>query len=246
MVHSSREVKTKDKCKVTSMRIKTEEIISGIYLIGGLNITLPDDAAVYLIDFAGVLVLIDSGAGRSFKQLVSNIELLGLNPSNISHLILTHSHIDHIGSASLFRKQYGTKILIHELDADAMESGDSVRTAANWYDTTFPPTQIDQKLKGAQGILKFGQAQIHWLHTPGHTPGSISLYLDRDGKRILFGQDIHGPFHKSFGSDIEAWKKSMQALLDLDADILGEGHFGIYQTKDRVREYIERYLEEYE
>lgn len=246
MVHSNREVKTKDKCKVTSMRIKTEEIISGIYLIGGPNITLPDDAAVYLIDFAGVLVLIDSGAGRSFNQLVRNIELLGLNPSNISHLILTHSHIDHIGSAPLFRKQYGTKILIHELDAIAMETGDSIRTAANWYDTTFPPTQIDQKLKGAQGIWKFGQEELHWLHTPGHTPGSISIYLDRGGKLILFGQDIHGPFHKSFGSDIEAWKKSMQALLALDADILGEGHFGIYQPKDRVREYIERYLEEYE
>jgi glyoxylase-like metal-dependent hydrolase (beta-lactamase superfamily II) len=228
------------------MRIKTEEIISGIYLIGGPNTTLSDDAAVYLIDFAGVLVLIDSGAGRSFNQLVSNIELSGLNPSNISYLILTHNHIDHIGSAPLFRKQYRTKILIHELDANAMETGDLIRTAANWYDTTFPPTQIDQKLKGAYGILKFGPEELHWLHTPGHTPGSISLYLDRGGKRILFGQDIHGPFHKSFGSDIEAWKKSMQALLALDADILGEGHFGVYKPKDRVREYIERYLEEYE
>jgi len=182
LVHSSREVKTKDKCKVTSMRIKTEEIISGIYLIGGPNITLPADAAVYLIDFTGVLVLIDSGAGRSFSQLVRNIEMLGLNPAKITQLILTHSHIDHIGSVPLFRKQYGTKILIHELDANAMESGDSIRTAANWYGTTFPPTQIDQKLKGAQGILKFGQEEIHWLHTPGHTPGSISLYLDRGGK----------------------------------------------------------------
>jgi glyoxylase-like metal-dependent hydrolase (beta-lactamase superfamily II) len=228
------------------MRIKAEEIISGIYLIGVPNITLPDDAAVYLIDFTGVLVLIDSGAGRSFNQLVGNIELLGLNPSSLSHLILTHNHIDHIGSAPLFRKKYGTKILIHELDADAMESGDSIRTAANWYDTTFPPTQIDQKLKGAYGILKFGTEELRWLHTPGHTPGSISLYLNRGGKRILFGRDIHGPFHKAFGSYIEAWKKSMQALLALDADILGEGHFGIYQPKDRVRDYIERYLEECE
>jgi glyoxylase-like metal-dependent hydrolase (beta-lactamase superfamily II) len=228
------------------MRITTEEIISGIYLIGGPKITLPDDAAVYLIDFAGVLVLIDSGAGRSFNQLISNIELLGLNPSNISHLILTHSHIDHIGSAPLFRKQYGTKILIHELDASAVETGDSIKTAANWYGADFPPTAIDQRLKGARGILKFGTDSLSWMHTPGHTPGSISLYLDREHKRILFGQDIHGPFNKAFGSDINAWKKSMHALLTLDADILCEGHFGIYQPKDRVREYIERYLEEYE
>ena len=56
---------------------------------------------------------------------------------------------------------------------------------------------------------------MHCLHTPGHTPGSISLYLDREEKRVLFGQDIHGPFHAAFGSDIEEWKKSMQVLLAL-------------------------------
>jgi len=66
------------------------------------------------------------------------------------------------------------------------------------------------------------------------------------GKRVLFGQDIHGPFNQAFGSDIEAWKMSMQMLLSLDADILCEGHFGIYQPKNKVRDYIERYLEEYD
>jgi glyoxylase-like metal-dependent hydrolase (beta-lactamase superfamily II) len=132
------------------------------------------------------------------------------------------------------------------LDAKAVETGDSFKTAANWYGATFPPTKVDRKLSGAHEIFKFGQEELHCLHTPGHTPGSISLYLDREGKRVLFGQDIHGPFHKAFDSDIEAWKKSMQALLALNADILCEGHFGIFQPKERVRGYIERYLEEYE
>jgi glyoxylase-like metal-dependent hydrolase (beta-lactamase superfamily II) len=228
------------------MRTNTEEIISGIYLIGGAGKTSADDAAIYLIDFAGTLVLIDSGAGKSFSQIVRNIEMLGFNPANISDLILTHCHIDHIGSAPFFRKQYGTKILIHELDAKAVEAGDSFKTAANWYGTTFPAMSVDQQLRGHHEILKFGREELHCLHTPGHTPGSISLYLDREGKRVLFGQDIHGPFHKAFGSDIEAWKKSMQKLLNLNADILCEGHFGIFQPKERVRGYIERYLEEYE
>jgi len=228
------------------MRLKTEEIISGVYLIGGPNVTQADDAAVYLIDFAGDLVMIDSGAGRSSSQIVRNIEMLGLNPAKLSHLILTHCHIDHIGSAPFFRERYGTKILIHELDAQAIETGDSIKTAANWYGTTFPPTKVDQKLKGVHEILKFDEEELHCLHTPGHTPGSISIYLDRAGKRILFGQDIHGPFNNAFGSDIAAWKKSMQTLLDLDADILCEGHFGIFQPKNKVRDYIERYLEEYE
>jgi len=226
--------------------MKTEEIVSGIYLIGGPNVTQADDAAVYLIDFQGDLVLIDAGAGGSSSQLVRNIEMLGLNPALVSHVILTHCHIDHIGSAPFFREKYGAKIIIHELDAKALETGDSIRTAANWYGTTFPPTKIDRKLKGAYETLKFGNEELHCLHTPGHTPGSIAVYLDRSGQRVLFGQDIHGPFHKAFGSDIEAWKKSIQALLALEADILCEGHFGIFQPRNKARAYIERYLKEYE
>lgn len=228
------------------MRMKTEEIVSGVYLIGGPNVTQADDAAVYLIDFGSDLVLVDAGAGGSASQLVRNIEMSGLNPALVSHVILTHCHIDHIGSAPFFRGKYQSKIVIHELDAKALETGDSVRTAANWYGTTFPPTKIDRKLKGAYETLKFGNEELHCLHTPGHTPGSIAVYLDRSGQRVLFGQDIHGPFNKAFGSDIEAWKKSMQALLALEADILCEGHFGIFQPKNKARAYIERYLEEYE
>ena len=228
------------------MRRGSEEIIPGVYLIGGPNVTGADDAAVYLIDFGSDLVLVDAGAGGSSSQLVRNIEMLGLNPALVSHVILTHCHIDHIGAASFFREKHKAKIIIHELDAKALETGDSVRTAANWYGTTFPPTKIDRKLTGAQETLKFGSEELHCLHTPGHTPGSIAVYLDRSGQRVLFGQDIHGPFHKAFGSDIEAWKKSMQTLLALEADILCEGHFGIFQPKNKARAYIERYLEEYE
>ncbi|KAF0154368.1 MAG: Zn-dependent hydrolase [Syntrophaceae bacterium] len=228
------------------MRNGSEEILSGVYLIGGPDVTQADDAAIYLIDFAGELVMIDCGAGRSSSQIVRSIEMLGLDPSKISHLILTHCHIDHVGAAPFFRERYGTKILIHELDAQAIETGDPIKTAANWYGTTFPPTKADQKLKGAHEILKFDEEELHCLHTPGHTPGSISIYLDRAGKRILFGQDIHGPFNKAFGSDVAAWKKSMQTLLALDADILCEGHFGIFQPKNKARAYIERYIEDYE
>jgi len=227
------------------MKIKPEEIIDGIYLIGGPNITSANDAAIYLIDFSGDLVMIDAGAGKSSAQIVRNIEILGLTPTNISHLILTHCHIDHIGSAPFFNERYGTKLIIHELDAKAVETGDSLKTAANWYGTTFPPTKVDRKLSGFHEIIKFNSEELHCLHTPGHTPGSIAVYLDRNGKRVLFGQDIHGPFNDAFGSDIEAWKKSMQILLALNADILCEGHFGIYQPKDKVRDYIEGYLDEY-
>ena len=49
----------------------------------------------------------------------------------------------------------------------------------------------------------------------------------------------------SFKSDVEMWKKSMQKLLALEADILCEGHFGIFRSKEKVKEYINGYLRSY-
>ena len=116
----------------------------------------------------------------------------------------------------------------------AVADGDPVLTAANWYESDFPPTKIDERLSGPEGALGPG-GELKWLHTPGHTPGSICLYLDRAGERVLFGQDIHGPFLPSFKSDINLWKSSMEKLLALDADVLCEGHFGIFRPRDRVK-----------
>lgn len=224
---------------------RIETIGEGVYLIGGPDVSRSDDAASFIIDFDGQLVMIDAGAGGSSRILQSNMENGGLDPKSITTIILTHNHIDHIGSATYFRTNFGCKILIHELDAAAVEEGDSLRTAASCYGTTFPPTKVDRKLKGAHEILTFGVEELHCLHTPGHTPGSISIYIDRGGKRILFGQDIHGPFLDIFGSDIHRWKQSMAKLLALDADVLCEGHFGIFQPKEQVKKYITRYLRNY-
>jgi glyoxylase-like metal-dependent hydrolase (beta-lactamase superfamily II) len=224
---------------------KAKIIIKGVYLIGGPDVSRSDDATSFIIDFGGELVMIDAGAGGSSRILQKNMEDAGLDPKAISTLILTHNHIDHIGSAPYFRTQFGCMIVMHDLDAGAVEEGDSMRTAASCYGTTFSPTAVDRKLKGDHEILRFGEEELHCLHTPGHTPGSLVIYIDRMGKRVLFGQDIHGPFLDIFRSDIGQWKKSMEKLLALEADILCEGHFGIYQPKENVERYIKRYLKNY-
>jgi len=217
-------------------------IVSGVYLIGGGALTRSEDAAAYLVDFGGELVMIDSGAGRTAALLEENIRNAGLDPRNISTLILTHRHIDHIGAAPYFREQFGCKILMHDLDAAAVEQGDPVQTVANWYEADFPPTPVDIRISGPEETLRFPGEELHLLSTPGHTPGSLSLYLDRDGRRILFGQDIHGPFFPRLGADPAAWRQSMEKLLDLKADILCEGHFGIFQPGEAVERFIRQHL----
>jgi glyoxylase-like metal-dependent hydrolase (beta-lactamase superfamily II) len=220
------------------------EIIKGIYLVGSSDITDPKDCSVYLLDL-GELVLIEAGAGMSVDTIIHNIEELGLDPSNLSTVILTHCHIDHAGGAHEFKKRFGARIVIHNLDAAAVESGDKTLTGASWYGVNFAPLAVDVRLIKDEEFLYFGVLKLVCLHTPGHTPGSISVYLDKEDRRVLFGQDIHGPFLAEFGANMLHWQKSMEALLALNADILCEGHFGVYKPASKVREYIERYLDEY-
>lgn len=225
--------------------MKPIEVTKGIYLVGDARLTDPKDCTVYLIDAGGELILIDAGAGTSVDRIVSNIAGFGLDASRLSALILTHCHIDHIGGAAEIRRRFGVKIVMHTLDAAPVKAADRRMTGADWYGVPLAPLPVDVELMAEKESLRIGDQEIVCLHTPGHTPGSISVYLDRDGERTLFGQDIHGPFLPEFGSSMDQWRQSMASLLALDADILCEGHFGVFRPKDKVAAYIERYLEEY-
>jgi glyoxylase-like metal-dependent hydrolase (beta-lactamase superfamily II) len=219
-----------------------DAVFEGIYQVGGSDLSDPYDASVFVITCGQDLVMIDCGAGKAPDSIIENIQEAGLDPQRIATLVLTHCHVDHIGSVSYFKKKYNCTVVAHDLDADAIESGDPRLTAAHWYNTKLPSTTVDRRLKGDQEDITCKTDVLHCIHTPGHTPGSIAVYIDRQGTRILFGQDIHGPFTREFKSDIRQWRESMNKLLELKADILCEGHFGIYKPKERVESYIRGYL----
>jgi glyoxylase-like metal-dependent hydrolase (beta-lactamase superfamily II) len=225
---------------------KPVEILSGIYCVGGPDISHPQDALAYLVKGNDQAILIDSGAGKDSLVIWENIHKSGVHPRELTHLILTHAHVDHIGGAKFFKDKTGCLIVAHEADQEAIETGDPVLTAASWYGMTLPRLKVDHVLKEKiEEISLDPKEKIICLHTPGHTPGSISPYIDRQAQRVLFGQDIHGPFSKDFGSNLSDWHNSMKELLALKADILCEGHFGIYRTPQKVKNYIEQYMRQY-
>ena len=219
--------------------MKPFEICEDVYQIGGPYLSDPDDCSVYLVRSEPQLVLIDCGAGRSFEKLMENIRALGFQPEQLKTIIATHAHIDHIGALAEFKKEFGCQVVAHYRDAERIESGEG--TGAEWYGLPYTPCQVDIKLTQGEESLNLGKHIFKLLHVPGHTPGSLVCYLDIGGQRVLFGQDIHGPYNLP-GSDPELARKSLQKLIELEADILCEGHFGIFQPKQEVRRYIERYL----
>lgn len=209
-----------------------------VYALGGPDITDPSDCCIYLIN-AGELVLIDSGVGGSYPLLIENIRRLGFDPQRLKAIIATHAHIDHIGAMARFQREYGLEIVAHQADAGAMETGR--RVGAEFYRVSYEPCRVTRRIT-EEAALAFGPYQLHLLHIPGHSPGSLAVYVDMAGKRVLFGQDIHGPYIAGLGADPAQAAASLEKLISLKADILCEGHFGIYQPAVEVKRYIEGYL----
>jgi glyoxylase-like metal-dependent hydrolase (beta-lactamase superfamily II) len=223
------------------MKKKTVEIASGVHMIGGPGVSNADDCCVYLIESNNELCIIDAGAGQSAGMILDLMKKSGFDLDKVRFIIITHGHIDHIGGLKKFQEALNAEIIAHSLDLPAIEEARPELTAEAWYGVKYEGVKVDRILTGDESF-PLGDIEFYCLHTPGHTPGSISVYLESDGKKILFAQDVHGPFFKEWGSDKQQWRESMQLLLNLNADILCEGHYGIYEPADKVRSYIQGYL----
>jgi len=219
------------------------EIMGNLWQVGGAEYTSVEDAAIYLIRFGDKAALIDAGCGGAHDSLVENISDILPPDVEIEYLFLTHCHYDHSGGAAAVRDQFGCRIVAHELDASYLEDGDSTVTAANWYGARMEPLKIDIKIKNIEETFKVGAGRIVAHHCPGHSPGSLVYLAELDSNLVLFGQDVHGPLDAAFLSNRDDYKRSLKFLAGLDADILCEGHFGVYQGKTEVNQFIRTYLD---
>jgi len=218
------------------------EIIENVWQVGGAGFTASDDAAIYLIQFGEKAALIDAGCGNAHDKLVNNISAVLPPKVEIEYLLLTHCHYDHTGGAAAVKLQYGCNILAHQLDAIYLESGDKHVTAASWYGARMDPLPVDYKIHGSKETIKVGIGEIVAFHCPGHSPGSLVFVVDLDSTRVLFGQDVHGPLDPSLLSDTQQYLNSLKFMLSLNADILCEGHFGVYQGKKQIEQFIRSFL----
>lgn len=222
--------------KATSPR----KIAPGVFMVGSPDLTDPRDCLCYLVDAPQARVLIDCGAGPSAAAILDlAVKAAGKPPT---HLLLTHAHIDHAGGAAEIKRRTGCRVVIHAEDAQVLADGDTRRSAADWYGLALEPVEADEVLGGDGAITLSPQQKLTILHTPGHTPGSLAAWCLAGGQKVLFGQDVHGPFAPTFGSDLEQWRASMRRLLELKADLLAEGHFGVFRPADEVTAFIEEQL----
>lgn len=99
----------------------------------------------------------------------------------VKAIVITHAHIDHVGGAAKLRAASGAPVYMNQGDQDLLRMLD---VQAAWLGVATPArTEIDQDApEGA--VLQLGPAAFHVLHTPGHTQGSISLWIPQQEKLV--------------------------------------------------------------
>jgi hydroxyacylglutathione hydrolase len=202
------------------------------FLIGGgaYGYSETGDCNMYLVDCKGSLALIDTGGGNGIPRVINNIRNMGFDPETLEVAFITHCHYDHIGGNKAIKDATGCRIAAHEAEKEEIENLGELTLYQMGQENglSFEPTEVDFTLKGGEKA-QVGDVEFEIVHTPGHTPGGISLTIREEGATSLFPGDtasaqgrlgfINGP-----GFSLEEWKKSIKRMLDLKPDRMFPGH----------------------
>lgn len=122
----------------------------------------------FIVDTASKeAIIVDPGG--SYDEIVEQIEKLAIE---VKALVLTHGHCDHIAAAKALKENYNLDVYIHVADKSMLESNEKSLAKALY----LGDVQVENSKELICNVpLRFGEIEIKVLHTPGHTPGSVSI-----------------------------------------------------------------------
>lgn len=206
------------------------EITSGIHRIDRVI-----GANTYLVVNECRMLLIDTGMPGSAKKIIRYVKGLGKNPVDINYIILTHGDIDHIGNVAEMKQATGAKIAIHAADAPVLSGKNGFKTFQGPIGSIFkllmrlmPFHPVEPDIIVTDGFEIDG---FKIIHTPGHTAGSICLYLP---PKVIFAGDTLSSDSKGnprslrkrnfLSVDVTQANASLVKISQLEFDICLAGH----------------------
>jgi glyoxylase-like metal-dependent hydrolase (beta-lactamase superfamily II) len=212
-------------------------VAPGVYLLGK---TAP--AAVYMVETAEGLVLIDSGIESDAAGVIAQIAELGFDVKSLRAILLTHVHADHSLGAAHLRVLTNATVYAGRADCQTLRRGGPREAFFSTYhmpQLAAHATTVDVELTDGETIA-FGDARFQVIATPGHTPGSVCYLLDWQGVKTMFTGDViqhldrPGPgdlgtyaahLAPVYGGDAHAYLESLKRLRALPVpDLVLPGH----------------------
>ncbi|MEH7281052.1 MBL fold metallo-hydrolase [Bacillus toyonensis] len=175
-------------------------------------------------------VLIDIGFPGQIEDIQVEMERVGVSFDKLKAVILTHQDIDHIGSLPKLLQNCGSniKVYAHELDKPYIEGDLPLLKGGNVENP--PKGKVSDTVIDGQELPYCGGILI--LHTPGHTPGHISLYL-KQSKTLIAGDSMYsangmlGGIHAPTTLDVQEAQQSLKKYLNLDIESVVCYHGGL-------------------
>ncbi|MBW2028240.1 MAG: MBL fold metallo-hydrolase [Deltaproteobacteria bacterium] len=235
------------------------EITKGVYFIAGQDEAIPDSHVYILGDPASRdLSIVDAGLVGKGESKLQSLNGLGVEREDIKRVIMTHTHLDHIGCLREIKALMPwVEVWIHRDEAEPLEQGDErtvygmdmFRSLCESQYGLRPGDfrlQVDRKLEDGE-TLEIGGMSWEVVHVPGHSCGSIALY-NPDGKILIPGDVVYADYaigrfdlHRADGA---ALKDSLKRLAELEVEVLLPGHNRI--VKGLPQGYISDTLRQWE
>lgn len=201
----------------------------------------------YLLEDEQGVTLIDAGIPGLWRELITELDAMGRSLDDIRGVVLTHADDDHLGFAERLRTDHGVTIYVHEADAPQAQ-GEVKKKNPSWGKMRVGPTLSFLWYAGRRGglsVTSVGEVTTvqdgdvldlpggpRVVHTPGHSPGSISIYCPTvdalfvgdamTTRHVLTG--VEGPQPAPFTLDPESALKSIERWLDFDVRWVLPGH----------------------
>ncbi len=204
---------------------------------------VPGAIAAYLIPHPEGAVLVECGPGSTIPALVKGLEQHGYQPGDVTHLLLTHIHLDHAGAAGWLASQ-GTQVYVHPNGAAHLVNPEKLLASATriygemmgplWGEFQPVPEEKINILED-EAEVEIGELCFRTLNTPGHA-SHHNVYLlgdtvfsgDIGGIRLLEKRYLRLPLPPP-DINLEAWRDSIHRIQNEKPGRIAPIHFGIYQ-----------------